>query len=370
MTSYEKRNSPLFEDLLRSLRKRDVARLSKFFPLVNASTWLDVHGKRRKLRDLDELRSEITEQIVSPLYKWQGVNVRDEDKPELHAKENLFCRVELLLRNLRKMEADDGAEESHFEKALSIFHRDWKKLVPGVIEPFAWALDRSTEGTGRIIQAQLSETEAHIQKLDGLLDDMASGVVLIEAEGPTHPVNTRMGLIEDRERLKMKARRAASWKRKLLKVIDQIEVQMMPYLKFARGKRGRHPHPYNVLVYHLIRKITLRKISWKQREAGLEPYIFRKDGRYRLETDWQLVIFLLLEIHIGVVRIHELDGFIRVFAKRSIAVAMRALKTDLWNRYKNFRPLHAQPGLRRRPDETGFKKLVITSKGTLRIIAL
>ena len=316
------------------------------------------------------MRSEITEQIVNPLYKWQGVTVRDEDKPELHAKENLFCRVELLLHNLRKMEADDGAEESLFEKALSIFHRDWKKLAPGVIEPFAWALDRSTEGTGRIIQAQLSETEAHIQKLDGLLDDMASGAVLVEAEGPTHPVNARMGLIEDRERLKMKARRAASWKRKLLKVIDQIEVQMMPYLKFARGKRGRHPHPYNVLVYHMIRKVTHRKISWKRREAGLEPYVFRKDRQHRLETDWQLVIFLLLEIYVHDVRIHELTDFIKVYLKQPASIATRALKTDLWNRYKNFRPLQARPGLRRTPDETGFRKLVVTDKGTLRIIAL
>ena len=72
-----------------------------------------------------------------------------------------------------------------------------------------------------------------------------------------------------------------------------------------------------------------RKIDRKRCEAGLESYVFRKNGQHRLETDWQLVIFLLLEIYIHNVRIHELDDFIKVFAKRSIAVAMRALKIDL-----------------------------------------
>ncbi|MBE3109986.1 MAG: hypothetical protein IMZ46_05640, partial [Acidobacteria bacterium] len=49
--------------------------------------------------------------------------------------------------------------------------------------------------------------------------------------------------------------------------------QLLWRLKFARGKRGRQPKPFNVLVYHLIKMSTRPK--WAQDQSGPVPLGFR-----------------------------------------------------------------------------------------------
>jgi hypothetical protein len=99
------------------------------------------------------------------------------------------------------------------------------------------------------------------------------------------------------------------------------------------------------------------------------PYILRKDGQHRLETNWRLLIFLLLEIHLHSVHVREVADFIRLYAKRPAETALRALTTDLRDRYKNFPPKQGW-SFRRKADETGFRKIIVTDDGMLRIITL
>ncbi len=318
---FNERNSPLFIDVVNAVKKGDRTQVEEFLGL-NPRAWPDIKKKKR----------EIIRELIDPLYMKKGIDVQDEDNPSRHAKANLYCRLELLLRELCKIEKDNQAQESQFERSILSFHRDWRRLAPGAAEPFAWALAKPKNNAERMIQYKIDKIEAEIEKFNNILDNQVKWDIYVE------DLYFRQ---QQREKnlagLKENARQFLVWRIKLAKIINQIEKSMIPYFKLARGKRGKHPHPYNVLVYHLIRKATRWKLDRKRN------YVLRKDGQHRLKTDWPLVIFLLLDIHFHSTRIPELIKFIGTHAKQPAEKAMRTLKNNLLSRYKNFRPIDGWP---------------------------
>jgi len=148
--------------------------------------------------------------------------------------------------------------------------------------------------------------------------------------------------------------------------LDQIietSERILNWLKTARGKPGRHPKPFNVLVYHLINKRTKRKV-----DENRNP-VYHKDGQHKLERDWKLILFLILDIHLHRKELPELRKFISENKNKSAHKALRALKEKLWNTYKNFPPLEGWP-FPRKAYETGFRKLIVADDGRLHIVSL
>jgi hypothetical protein len=153
---------------------------------------------------------------------------------------------------------------------------------------------------------------------------------------------------------------------------------LLRWMKSGRGKSGRHPEPYNVLIYQLIRKLTTWKQNWKRRKAGLDFYVYHKKGKrtgqHRLETNWQLLLYLLLELHLHSKGLPGIKSFMGKYIKKPARMALQALKTDLKNRYKNFPPIHGWYGNRTfegfPEPETGFRKIILDDNGGLRMVRL
>jgi hypothetical protein len=139
--------------------------------------------------------------------------------------------------------------------------------------------------------------------------------------------------------------------------------RFIEWLKPARGCRGVHPKPFNVFIYHLINRCT----TWKRDKNRVD--IFRRDGQHRLERDWDLILFLLLDIHVHQAKLPGLDKFIAKNARRPAAEALRILKKRLWDIYKNFPAKDGWP-FERQITEIGFRKLIVDNNGKLRIIRL
>jgi len=118
--------------------------------------------------------------------------------------------------------------------------------------------------------------------------------------------------------------------------------------------------------FPIINKCTRWKLD-KNRN-----YVYRRDGQHRLERNWALILYLLLDVHVHQVKFPELEKFIMKNARRPASAALQALKKKLWDIYKNFPPLHGrsiqEEGLPR--PETGFRKLIVSDDGRLQIIWL
>ena len=141
--------------------------------------------------------------------------------------------------------------------------------------------------------------------------------------------------------------------------------RILDWLKISRGKPGRHPKPFNVFVYHLINKCTKYKID----HSRTPVYFFRKDGQRKLERNWKLILFLILDTHLNVHPLPELEEFIFIHKKTPAPEALKILKKKLWNTYKNFPPLEGWPVVRK-SFETGFRKLIAKDDGRLEIVTL
>ena len=143
----------------------------------------------------------------------------------------------------------------------------------------------------------------------------------------------------------------------------KITGRFLETLRASRGKPGRHPKPFNVLVYHLINKCTYRRFDENQ------YYIYHKDGQHKLKKDWKLILFLILDIHCREIKLPEIEKFISRNKNKPAREALKILKEKLLNIYKNFPRLDGW-AFEREIAETGYRKLTVNDDGTLKSIWL
>jgi hypothetical protein len=353
-------DSPLFIDLIRWLERKNVRRLRTFFPLGRYSTWGRVrHGNKKtffRTDDLDKLRDYIRTDLVDPLFVRRGLNVRFESDCRRHKKENAYCCVEFYRKRLAKIPATD------LKTTLRDFESDFKSATPGAGFPFVWILEGRDPVSKEL--AELTKQMAQFERDELRLDS-------------TSPIDELMAKSELMEMEK----RDLLWANDLAKAADEGKrryaldrcAQIVATMKWAQGKPGRHPKEFNVLVYHIIKKCTRWKIDWNKRAAGVaDPYKRRKDDQHRLETDWKLTVFLLLDLHIHQHKLPEIGHFISCHRKERASVGLRKMQGWLLNIRKNFPAMHGwamnKEGFSRA--ETGFRKLIVGEDGRLKVISL
>ena len=363
MSRVSKRDSPPFCELLSWLKKGDVQSLGRVFPLREWTrhradgkiTGKRLYWDRIKHRkylshiDLDEFRVKLKTELVDPLFLKPGIKIKDEDK---RRKDNLFSLTEALYYNLRD-------EEKDLRKTIEDYHQNFREFFPQIkSKPFYWVLTKSDDRIERELRKNLDELGSRIEDIWQLCRRLNDDLLEKTFQ------NWRVFLNEqDEDFLARRHVEPPDMKRKM--AVDEAQ-KILDYLRSARGKPGRHPKPFNVLVYHLINWCTTWKLD-KNRQ-----YVFRSDGQHRLERDWGLILFLLLDVHVNYCPLRELDKFITKNAKKPAPQALRSLKKKLWDIYKNFPPLHGWPMQKEGipSPETGFRKLIVTDDGNLRIVRL
>jgi hypothetical protein len=313
--------------------------------------------------NLAKKKDEIYSELINPLFLKTGINVRDEDNPRKHRKNNLFCLYEDFLRELRQIEKKGDSDK--FKSALRKFHADYKKILPSVIAPFSWMLDMQRQTDQTLLKLR-QEFDELVQKQEGI-DKKRAGIIedIFEKsltqdwrriESDKENVETKIDLLK-KERFELGQK---------LELAIRLSERSLNWLKEARGRPGRHPKPFNVLVYHLINKCTFWKLDENRK------FIYREDGQHKFERDWRLILLLILYFYIRLekkVELPELKKFISKYGKKSAQEALKILKERLLNIYKNFPPKDGWP-FPRKISETGFRKLIITDDGKFDIIKL
>jgi len=360
-------NSPLFSDVLVWIKKECMGSLRPFFALDQYLTYIlniDFSGQGPAPRvisrksTLDKRREEIRTELVEPLFNLPGLKVRFEANCQQHRKDNAYCCVEFYRKRIEK------APAQNLEAILEEFQSDWQRALPGAAFPFAWIIDHRDPAAKE--QEDLDKRMAEFEEKIRRRKDEATSIPELD------PIEEEWDAMKGWTRIQNNhlawAHRLAEAENEIKRqyVLDVCKMPLLLIMKSARAKRGRHPKEFNVLVYHIIKKCT----HWKFDKD--HKHIMRKDGQHRLKTDWKLVMFLLLDLHIHRHELPELARFISRHKKDRAAVAFRALQAWLLNIRKNFPAIHGwsmnKEGF---PiPETGFRKLIVTKSGGLKGVQL
>lgn len=334
-------DSPLFSELLSHLRKGRANQLAPHFPSESYIA----------------LREEIHTDIVLPLFCEPALNVRFEAVSRRHRRDNAYCCVDYHRKLIKKAGARD------LEPLLKDFRSDWDAALPGARFPFGWIIDRRDPAAKR--QAEVddhaariqAEIQQHVAKASiWEVGQLAEESDAIDGWKRIHGKHLEWGhsLAEAKREI---------MRQYVLDVCKEKAPGLLWLMKWARGKPGRHPKEFNVLVYHIIKRCTRRKYD-KNRNPRM-----RKDGQHRLETNWDLVVALLLDIHMNKHELPELARFIARNRRRRTSVAVRNLKGWLLNVRKNFPPIRGwafQQGF----DGVGLRKIIVSENGGLKGIHL
>jgi hypothetical protein len=372
-------DSPLLSTLVSWVEKKDTEHLRDFFPLGAYSTWERVRGGKFKeapyiiqvvfaadgprvvsrKSNLDERRGAI-QAILADLYLHPGLNVRFEPDCRRHRKDNAYSCVEYHQKRLKKIPV------SELKNALREFQSDFGAAAPGCPFPFSWILNDENP-----VAKEMDELNKRILQIETEELRLASSVASVKELD---------GLIAEEDMLEWK-RRDLKWADDLARAVGErkrhyvldVCTRLLWMMKWARGKPGRHPKEFNVFVYHVIKECTSWKFDWKRRAAGLsDPYKYRRDDQHRLETEWKLVLFLMLDTHVHQHKLPELARFISIHRKEPAATALRKMQAWLLNIRKNFPPMHGwtmNKGGVPRP-KTGFRKLTVGADGSLKGVSL
>ena len=356
-----KNDSPLFISALDRFEKGDLSAIDSSFRRVDKKNLIQERHGRREYIPLNEFREKIHNALVVPLFIKPGINVRAPGPGGVNKKNNLYVITSNFHRDLINLR--DDASDGSLHSVVSRFRREVREIVPGINPPFGFALEAENPETSSELKREMDDLNSRIENLRNQV---------IADFGKTVELHFRdlQSRFQERDRVAGRQRRAAADDVKMGLLIEQMK-GMLAYLKFARGKPGRHPKPYNVFVYHLINEFAKWKFDWKKRLAGQKDcYLYRHDGQHKFEYNWPLILAMLFDVHFRSGKIPELSRFINRFRKRPSAVALQALKQDLWDRYKNFPPKQGWPGLSRGREETGFKKLIVDDAGALFVVSL
>ena len=373
MSRFTKRDSPhIFNWVLYRLKKRDIPKCRSIFPI---ESW----------KNLGQLKSNIYSELVDPLFLKKAINIKDEDNALEHKEDNLICCLESYSRNLEGA-LKDNVESINFNKILGDFQACYGEIIlrannKAKTDPLFLRIFELDAGDPHKTISLLEKEKIQLEKIalslkhkmNNMADPGSSGD-LERTLGPLfeewNKCVEKIGSI-DSEIHKL---RLNDYEKKKLKV-DFIKSRLAWLKEGARGKPGRHPKPFNVLTYHLINnnKCTRWKIDRHRQLRGDDPYIYNKDGKHKgehkLERDWRLIIYLLLDIHLFSAELPEIQRFIKKHGNKPANRALGALKNILWNSYKNFPPLEGWSFLRK-TSETGFRKLIVNNDGRLQIVRL
>jgi len=352
-----KRNSPLFSELLSWVKNDDPRALEFFFknagfgflPLKSVEIYEPIKNKGYRILEVckgDKCFLAIKKDLFDRLFLKPGINVKDEDAPEKHLKDNLYYRTEYFLKLLKKDSGD-------VNKLLLDFKKDFQKLAPGARFPFENFLNPPQES--------VFELRKEYEKTTDQLEKILSNFERLFDQGLIPP-----GKVDSLQSEKYRLERKKEIKEITLKTqilqweIIRLAESFLKWLSIARGKPGRHPKPFNVLVYHLINRFTSRKIK-----NGKLSY--RKEGLCRLERDWRFILFYLIKFH-QIKGFPELNQFINQNKSKPASKVLRLLRKKLWDLYKNFPPKEGWI-FQGRLLKTGFRKLIV-DEGRLKIIYL
>lgn len=375
------RNSPHFSQLVSWLKEENLQELSQFFPLKDMNTWI-----RRKYRskfyskvDLVKLRNEVCLELIDPLFIKPAINIKYEDNPREHRRDNLFCCFEVLIRDLKRIKK--RGEYSKFENVTRRFHADFERIAPTAIKPFSWTLESQgpdpKEEPMYSLRREWERLKEKLNKIDQARDRFFEKYMDLISTDTIQVQDSKLKLVHQTEymwkktnseteaietKIYHKEKKESSIEQKL-DLAMKISKRILNWLKIARGKPGCHPKPFNVLVYHLINKCT----HWKFDEN--HRHVYHENGQHKLKKDWKLILFLILDTHLNVVGLSELRKFISDNKKTSAHDALKILKERLNDRYKNFHRLEGW-SFPRKIDETGFRKLIAHDDGTLHIVRL
>jgi len=357
MKRLSKRNSPLFFELLYWIENNDPRALKFFFkspnnPRLNFPKLIKVYApikdKKIEIHRIDFSFEGIKEGLFKPLFLKKGINVRDEDAPQKHLKDNLFYRTRDFVSRLEK-----GKE--NMNSLLLEYKKDFLRLAPGAKFPLDVFLAPPPESMLEL-RKELDALLGKKEKIDSRID------FLLKKELISPEYYSELSQkIEELEKKKRAKEMFLSHGRLYSVLLDQANF-FLTYISFARGKSGRHPKPFNVFVYHLINRFTF----WKTK-SGKKIYL--KDGqRRRLERWWEYIILYLLKCY-TIKKIPELDKFVQQNKSKPAAAAIRLLRKRLWDIYKNFPPMQGW-AKERHSLKTGFWKLYVGDGGLLRVISL
>lgn len=363
------------------VEKKDVRRLRVFFPLGTYRTWEREHlgGKLKDIpyttrinftddgprviyrrSRLDELRDTVRKDLVEPLFMMPSLALRSESNPGRHRKSNAYCCMEFYRRQLAK------ARPSDLESILRAFREDFGSALPDARFPFSWMIDHRDPAA-----KESDELEKHRADFNRRVNQELQGSAVSLDELAERNEAAQSAFQRRAKDLVWVSDMALSRGLKRTYALHYCE-WLLAVLRFSRGKPGRHPKEFNVLVYHIIKKCTHFKLSRKRQAAGLDAYIMRTDGQHRLETDWRLVIFLLLDLHLHAYGIPEVARFVASHRREPAPAAFKKMQAWLLNIRKNFSPFHGWPMNKEGyPEpETGFRKVAVTAEGGLRSIRL
>lgn len=347
------RNSPPFSRLIFWINRKNIEKLQKFFPLKDENTWVRVkHKKFYTEIDLSKKRNKIYSNLIDPLFIKSSINIRNESNPSKHREDNLYCCFEMALRELKRGRP--------WEQTLKRLRSDCKIIAPPAFRPLSWMLDSpeehpETERSSNL-EAKWKELYEERNRINKRMGELSNESLLISGW------RRKTREMEEVDKRWLHAKRKEEWK--IDAAISSID-HILDFLKTARGKSGRHPKPFNVFVYHLIN--SQECTSWKYDEN--HRHVLHEDGRHKLERDRSLILYLLLDTHLNVIPLPELKEFISKNKKAPTYEALKALKTRLWNTYKNFPPLEGW-SFPRKTYETGFRKLIVNDDGRLEIVRL
>jgi len=357
-------NSPQFITLLGWLNDNNFEKISKWslFPLKDPDTWIKKKHNYYSRIDLSKIRKELDRDLIDPLFKREGINVKYEADPYEHREDNLYCCFEAALKDL---EAIKGKNYDEFDRVLYRLRSDCQKIAREAFKPFSLFLNPPEENLKgpntlrREYEALEEERDRIAEKMEELLKERVETIVDLEKFMETEKIFENGYREKDKEMEEIYRNYIRSKRKYSFNKIEDAEnmiKNMLSYLKNARGKPGRPPKPFNAFVYHLINKCT----SWKLDKD--RNYVYRKDGQHKFERDWKLINYLLLDSYIRHPQYFpEIEEFISKNKKTPAKEALRELTKKLRDIYSNFPRKDGWP-FQKRIYKTGFRKLIIKDK--------
>ncbi|MBD3203710.1 hypothetical protein GF327_05405 [Candidatus Woesearchaeota archaeon] len=350
-----------------------------FYVTSEKLIWIRLkHGKFWSYLDIDKKREEIKTELIEPLFERdREINIKFESAIERHKKDNLFCCMENARKKLDKIYKDGIFEK--FIPTIEELKSNCDQIAPEAFNPFKLFLDPGKENLKnpqwhKIKYKELKEERNKIaDKLADLYDDHEQ----IKRQKRTSNANdNKIANIEKNIKI---------LKEKYSQLSDQIDEQdincylsdithsdideaakvklalklveiNLNTLKFTRMKPGRSPKRFNVFVYHLINKFT----KWKRDEN--RKYLFHSNGKHKLERDWDLIVFLLIDSYIQFPRYFaEMNAFFEKNKNKPAKDAIKVLKVKLRDIYRNFPDKKDGSEFSKYPLKAGYKKLTINN---------
>lgn len=352
------------------------------------------HRKFWSYLDIDKKREEIKTDLIEPLFQsGREINVKFESARERHKKDNLFCCMENTKKKLdeiyrsMKMEKLDEIYFQQFIPAIEELKSNCDKVAPEAFNPFKLFLDPGKENlkNPQWHKIKYKELEEKRDKISDKLAELYDDYVQIQSQKEVpQDYDSKVKNIEEKIKnlkseysqlsiqmdeqdnycyLSQRTHSDIDEAAKVKLALKLVEIDLKT-LKFTRMKPGRSPKCFNVFVYHLINKFTKRKRD-KNRN-----YLFHSNGKYKLEKDWDLIVFMLIDSNLRFQKYFpEMQSFFEKNKNKPAKEAIKVLKVKLRDIYRNFPDKKDGSSFSKYSLKTGYKKLT-AKDGKIEVVSL